>query len=658
MKRFFPLLALLLAALWVAASWLPPKVAPDEPDLVTFGKIPVLVGGRVKPLDTVARNSLLILQGRERVSSPEISEPFVSSPAEWLLDVCFRSEKADTYPTFAIDNTELLSLLGKGDDGLAINYTSTPKKILAVFGFLPSRHRRFSFTDLTPFLKQIDEQGGQSDKLESVQRSAYQTAVFNLRNALILYQRLKNSLRPEDAHDFSKELATYVAALPAAAEAASHRQKNEPFDKAKLEAIAAFAERYENMGNLAYMLTIPAAAPGRPWQSIGAALGETLPTGEVHPLVIAYARLGDAYHAGDAATFNQQIGFLRDWFGKEEPTAVKRSAYEFFFNQADPFTHSMTLYVLAFLLACFSWLGGNRTLTRTAFYLLVLALAVHTFGLASRMYLQERPPVTNLYSSAIFIGWGAVIVGLILERIFRDGIGAACAGAIGFITLIIAHHLAGSGDTLEMLQAVLDTNIWLATHVVVITTGYAAMFLAGMLAIIYIVRGVFTRSLNKETAGSLSRMTYGVICFATLFSFVGTVLGGIWADQSWGRFWGWDPKENGAVLIVLWCAIILHARWGGFIRPRGLMIMAIFGNVVTSFSWFGVNMLGVGLHSYGFMQKAFPWLVGFILSQLALMALAAMPLERWRSFRTSTRAPREKDKLKFISPGLVEGTSE
>jgi cytochrome c biogenesis factor len=133
-------------------------------------------------------------------------------------------------------------------------------------------------------------------------------------------------------------------------------------------------------------------------------------------------------------------------------------------------------------------------------------------------------------------------------------------------------------------------------------------------------------------------MTYGVVCFATLFSFVGTVLGGIWADQSWGRFWGWDPKENGAVLIVLWCAIILHARWGGFIRQRGLMIMAIFGNVVTSFSWFGVNMLGVGLHSYGFMQKAFPWLCGFIASQLALMIVAAMPLERWRSFRPSTRA--------------------
>ena len=104
---------------------------------------------------------------------------------------------------------------------------------------------------------------------------------------------------------------------------------------------------------------------------------------------------------------------------------------------------------------------------------------------------------------------------------------------------------------------------------------------------------------------------------------------------------------------MLWCAIILHARWGGFIRQRGLMIMAIFGNVVTSFSWFGVNMLGVGLHSYGFMQKAFPWLVGFIMSQLALMAVAAMPLERWRSFRAFPNAARGKDKLKFVPPGLA-----
>jgi ABC-type transport system involved in cytochrome c biogenesis permease subunit len=184
------------------------------------------------------------------------------------------------------------------------------------------------------------------------------------------------------------------------------------------------------------------------------------------------------------------------------------------------------------------------------------------------------------------------------------------------------------------LQAVLDTNIWLATHVVAITTGYSAMFLAGMLAIIYIVRGVFTRSLKKETADSLARMTYGVVCFATLFSFVGTVLGGIWADQSWGRFWGWDPKENGALIIVLWNALILHARWGGMVKERGLVNMALVGNIVTSWSWFGVNMLNIGLHSYGFMDAAFRWLMAFVASQLLLIALGLMPAQWWRSFRS------------------------
>jgi ABC-type transport system involved in cytochrome c biogenesis permease subunit len=232
----------------------------------------------------------------------------------------------------------------------------------------------------------------------------------------------------------------------------------------------------------------------------------------------------------------------------------------------------------------------------------------------------------------------------VLERIFRDGIGIVASAFIGFVTLIIAHHLSLSGDTMEMLRAVLDTNFWLATHVVVITAGYASMFVAGILALVYIVRGFFTRSLFPATARSLNRMVYGIICFSTLFSFVGTILGGIWADQSWGRFWGWDPKENGALLIVIWCAIILHARWGGMIRERGLMAMAVFGNIVTAFSWFGVNMLGIGLHSYGFMDKAFNWLVLFSASQMLFIGLALVPERYWRSFQNAgSSAPRREE---------------
>ena len=291
----------------------------------------------------------------------------------------------------------------------------------------------------------------------------------------------------------------------------------------------------------------------------------------------------------------------------------------------------MTLYVVAFLLAAFSWLKWPEPLQRSAYYLILLAFVATTAGILTRMWLEGRPPVTNLYSSALFVGWGCVGLCLILEKIYKNGIGSVAAGLTGFCTLLIAHHLSLSGDTLEMMRAVLDSNFWLATHVIIITIGYSATYLAGFLAIIYVFRGVFTRSLDKATADTLNRMVYGIICFATLFSLVGTILGGIWADQSWGRFWGWDPKENGALIIVIWNAIILHARWGGLARTRGIMALAIFGNIVTSWSWFGTNMLGVGLHSYGFMDAAFVALTVFVATQLALIALTYIPREKWRS---------------------------
>jgi len=628
MKRFLPWIIFAVAAASIAGNWLPRKAANDDFELGRLGKIPVLVGGRVKPLDTVARNSLLIIHGKQEL---RLEGGKRLSAMQWLTDVLFNAPVADQYPVFVVQNADVLGL----------------------FGWQQSDRKYFTFAEFTPFLKQIDEQATQSDKLEAVQRSAYQSAILNLRNGLSLYQRLKNSIQPEDAQNFASELHRFESTVPGAAKAARERSMGENFDKAKLDDVAAMIQRYERLSEMAYVLAVPPFGQENQWHSVGDSLLRSVGSGQIHPVVSEYAVISDSYRADDRLLFNQNVQLVADEFAKAQPNATKRASFEFLFNRLQPFSQSMTLYVLAFLLACASWLGWSGVLRRSAFYILLLALAIHTFGLVSRMYLQERPPVTNLYSSAIFIGWGAVIVALILERIFRDGIGAACAGAIGFVTLIIAHHLAGSGDTLEMLQAVLDTNIWLATHVVAITTGYSAMFLAGMLAIIYVVRGVFTTSLKKQTADSLARMTYGVLCFATLFSFVGTVLGGIWADQSWGRFWGWDPKENGAVLIVLWCAIILHARWGGFIRQRGLMIMALFGNIVTSFSWFGVNMLGVGLHSYGFMQKAFPWLVGFMISQLALMAIAAMPFEKWRSFATA-RVPTRGDQPQ-ISPAPSTG---
>jgi ABC-type transport system involved in cytochrome c biogenesis permease subunit len=445
--------------------------------------------------------------------------------------------------------------------------------------------------------------------------------------------RLKNTIQPQDASDWPLELAEFERLTPAGIAAARAQQAGREHDKDVLEKFARQVNKFSVMSRFEPPRIVPPPPSGdvqQDWVRVGDALIGTVSGVPLPESVRLFAAIAGAFKKGDAAEFNRLVASYRSSLA---PVALAKADRESFFNRMQPFYHAMVIYVLAFLLACGSWFNQSAVLRRSATWLIGLAFLIHTAGLIFRMVLEGRPPVTNLYSSAIFIGWGAVALGLILEKFYKDGIGAAVAALVGFVTLIIAHHLAMGADTMEMMRAVLDTNFWLATHVVVITLGYASTFVAGFLALIYIFRGLLTTTLSESSGKALARMVYGIVCFATLFSFVGTVLGGIWADQSWGRFWGWDPKENGALIIVLWNALVLHLRWGGMIRERGLMNCAIVGNIVTSWSWFGVNMLGIGLHSYGFTDAAFRWLMLFVLSQLCLIGLGSLPLRYWMSFR-------------------------
>jgi ABC-type transport system involved in cytochrome c biogenesis permease subunit len=355
---------------------------------------------------------------------------------------------------------------------------------------------------------------------------------------------------------------------------------------------------------------------------------------QVPPLAMHLEGMLAAYGEGNVDQFNEGVKIYHEAFAKNLPTETSTARMERYFNDFEPLFHCSVLYALIFLVACVSWLGWFPTLNRAAFFSLLLIVLVHSWALLMRMYIQGRPMVfvTNLYSSAIFIGWGCVVVSLIFESFFRTSIALAVGAVTGGLSLFIAHFLSlDTGDTMEMMQAVLDTNFWLATHVTCITFGYTAMFVAGFMGVAYILLGVFTRLLSGDGATMLGKMIYGVLCFAMFLSFTGTVLGGIWADQSWGRFWGWDPKENGALLIVIWAALILHARWGGMVKPRGIAVLAVLGNAVTAWSWFGTNLLGVGLHSYGFMDGAMTGLIGFVLMQVAVASLGLLPLRMWAS---------------------------
>jgi ABC-type transport system involved in cytochrome c biogenesis permease subunit len=535
-----------LLAIAVTATALLPPARTRGFDIDRFARLPVLEGGRVKPIDSVARNSLLLVRGQQSFTW----QGRTMTADEWLLDVLFRPEVADSQPVFVIDDPEVLGLLG---------LRQTPD-------------RYFSFRALEPGLAKIEQQATVAREIDSRQRTRFQGAIVNLFERLYLHYRLQNTMQGRG------DLAGFRPLPP------------------------------------------PPGARADAWRTVGEA-------GSADP---GLARIGDAYAKQDAALFNVAVAAFEASVEGERSDAAAHARYEVLFNRAAPFYAGMVIYLLALLVLFGSFLGKREMLKPAAFGLVVAGALVHTLGLASRIALQGRPPVTNLYSSAVFVGFCAVVVAIFLERIYRRGIGTAVAAAAGFASLIVAHHLRGDGDTMEMMRAVLDSNFWLATHVVTITIGYSGTFLAGALAIGYAFRRHFAPRLDPATTRALVSMTYGVICFALLFSFVGTVLGGIWADQSWGRFWGWDPKENGALLIVLWNALILHARWGGYVREKGVMAMAIFGNVITSLSWFGVNMLGVGLHSYGFMEGAVWSLSGFIVSQLLIMALALLPRRFWQ----------------------------
>jgi len=627
MKKFFqkwfpPLLAMAMA-LWFLGQIQPP---PDKGFAFNdFGQLPLVFDGRLKPIDSLARNSLLQIREKQTLNLEPwkawYQSPKIIPATEWLANVLMNPQVADNWPVFRFDNPDLITFL-------------------KLPGRDPAQHqdgKYYSWDQIKPSLMAFDAENLRiQTNVAAADRNAYEHAVIKVHERMELYAQLKATLQPPDIADWKAALGDYVRSIPAGVEAVRAQQAGRKYDDTLFNQFIFDLQEFDYMAQLEPPLMIPPQNPGQEWQRSGTVLLTAAKGGTLPVAISDYADMADALVKGDPTAFNAALADYRSYLVPGFSRELARTRAEVFFNQMQPFYNAMVIYVLAGLLAIFSWFNLSGTLRRAAVWLVALGLLIHTTGLVYRIVLQDRPPVTNLYSSAIFIGWGAVILGLILEKFHKNGIGAVVAAGMGFITLIIAQNLALDGDTMEMMRAVLDTNFWLATHVVVVTLGYASTFVAGFLALIYILRGVFTRTLDEATGKSLARMIYGIVCFATLFSFVGTVLGGIWADQSWGRFWGWDPKENGALIIVLWNALILHLRWGGMIKERGLVVCAIGGNIVTSWSWFGVNMLGIGLHSYGFTEAAFKWLMMFMVSQLGLIVLGLLPPRIWKSHTART----------------------
>lgn len=549
-----------------AAAW--PSADPEDSFQVRkFSQLPVVHNGRVKPYDTLARTYLMILSGKQTYRDQnDETQP----AAKWLLDVMISAPSRDDK--------------GQGPAFKHKVFRITHEEVLNLLGLEPRSGFRYALSEFVGKLEGFYEQANRAQKIEPNQRSLYDSKLVELGQHLEAFVQLSTFQLPH---------------------------------------------------------AIPPSREGEEWKTLIESLREHRFQGTENPIMTRMATMLQSYEARNPREFNRALEKYSAEVEDLMPATARKARLEVFFNEFSPFMWCKYLYLLVvlfgllgFLCWCLALSDWVMPFRNTALWLCLLLFAVHTAALGLRMYLQGRPPVTNLYSSAIFIGWTGILVGIVLEFIFRNGLPMVVCGILGHVSLIIAYALGLSGDTMEMLQAVLDTNFWLATHVTTITFGYTATFLAGLFGAAFIIYRLATASADPRTLQGptkvFNNLIYGVTCFALFLSFTGTVLGGIWADQSWGRFWGWDPKENGALLIVLWTALILHARWGGMIKTRGMAALAVGGNIVTAWSWFGTNLLGVGLHSYGFMSGTMFWLLAFAASQLAIIGLAFLPVNLFR----------------------------
>ena len=643
-----------------------------------FAKLPIAADARVKPYDALARSTLVYLSQKQTFKLDPSDKNERAKPAiRWLLDVMAGVPAAEEYKVFRIENDDVVRTLGiepnsnlsyswkqlfekkhPGKAGekelseleyqLQLSAEKEQRKETGAFerelGELESRIMAYrllllAFDDPARTLS-FDAQKIADDS-DALERKVHE-------NAIRLLEMVSDSERLKtDERKLALAVHLNEGNWESAFDAQLQRFIRAPEHKLEVDLMKVGIDRLmETVAEIAQDQSVDQATMARLQRAAKAAL-------KFHELVEArdagkatpgqgeqkYFAVLDAYRAGDAAKFNAAVADYHAYVKSSPPAEYDRTRrnLEAVLLVSEPFFWCSYIYIIGGLAAVIAWLAMPRGFNRAATWIVATAFVYHTFALILRMYVTERPPVVNLYSSAVFIGWAAVLMGLIVDRVYRNGIGIIVAAISGFGSLQIAHLLSRQGDTIEALQAVLDTQFWLTTHVVCITKGYSATFVAGILGAVYIIKGVLTPSLDDKLSKDIARMIYGILCYALFLSFVGTVLGGLWADDSWGRFWGWDPKENGALIIVLWNALVLHARWDGMIKERGLAVLAVAGNITTSWSWFGVNQLGVGLHAYGFSKELRMFLTLFVVGSMVTIVLGLLPKQFWLSGKSLTK---------------------
>jgi cytochrome c-type biogenesis protein CcsB len=379
-------------------------------------------------------------------------------------------------------------------------------------------------------------------------------------------------------------------------------------------------------------LVVPQPEP-QPWLS----LANMNPTAQDSGKFIRqlFVELVRAYQKDDALSFNKNSLLVRaaveseiPHFGDSQKRVIE---IESIYNRTHPFMFAWIFYLVAALLFA-TYLATDKkknSVKNSGLAFLFIALACHVTGFGMRCLIAGRPPVTNMYESVVWVSFGVVAFSLIIYWAQRQIITLAVSATLATLGLIAGDAAPAILDpTIHPLVPVLRSNYWLTIHVLTITLGYAAFFLTLGIANVTLFKFIQGESKNKMEILTLNQLTYRAMQFGVVLIAAGTILGGIWADYSWGRFWGWDPKEVWALIVLLSYLAILHGRFAGWVNQFSYACWTVAAFLSVLMAWYGVNfILGVGLHSYGFSTGGFTGVAIFTLAHLGYIGFA-----NWRHY--------------------------
>jgi ABC-type transport system involved in cytochrome c biogenesis permease subunit len=311
--------------------------------------------------------------------------------------------------------------------------------------------------------------------------------------------------------------------------------------------------------------------------------------------------------------------------------AVRNLEREVRLEHMNPFFKLKYQYFGVFFLAilCLGF-RKNRVLWGLMMLALLAASGFHMWALIERTSLAGRAMIGNLYESALFATVAAAVIGLLAEAYYRTAWVAACGSFVAMLGLFWAQ---GNPEfwrpEISKLQPVLINNDLIHIHVPTMMVSYAILALSVILAHAYLIMWWFKGSASPPEKGTdlhhIGRYMMGSIPLGVVILFAGIILGGVWADASWGRFWGWDPKETASLVTWVAFVVIIHGWWAGWLRHVGTALACLFGGLTLIWTYWGANFVQSGLHSYAGSGTAIPtWPYYYFAIQVLVAAVSSV----------------------------------